>query len=87
MLTCIYHTSREFIMNEKNLQEDIDDLQSRLAFQEDMIEQLNLTVAQQAGEIDLLKQQLKVIYRQLQEQEEKLQQSGGLQQFEVPPHY
>ncbi len=65
---------------------DIEDLQTRVLFQEDVIEHLNATVAQHAQEIDLLKKQLQFLYEQVKEQQEKMQQ-GAAAQVEIPPHY
>lgn len=73
-------------MDNSKLQQNIEDLQMRQVFQEDLIEHLNRTVAEQGQEIELLKKQLKFVYEQLREQQEKLQQ-GGVPQQEIPPHY
>jgi uncharacterized coiled-coil protein SlyX len=73
-------------MDQNKLQQDIEDLQMRQVFQEDLIEHLNQTVAEQGQEIDLLKKQLKFVYEQLREQQEKLQQPGQ-GHHELPPHY
>ena len=62
----------------------IDDLQSRLVFQEDAIDALNKTVAEQSGEINLLQQQIKYLHDQLKQLQELQKEQG---QHEVPPHY
>lgn len=66
------------------MQQVIQDLQSRLAFQEDAIDALNKTVTQQSGEINLLQQQLKYLHGQLKQMQELQKEQG---QHEVPPHY
>ena len=45
-------------MNEIKLQETIMDLQTRLAFQEDSIDSINLTVSRQQSRIDLLQREV-----------------------------
>ena len=62
----------------------IEDLQSRLVFQEDAIDHLNRTVAGQADQIDILQQQIKYLHNQLKQVSE--QQSGSAD-VEIPPHY
>ena len=70
----------------EQLNEMINDLQSRLAFQDDAIEHLNQVVATQSQEIDLLKKQLAYLYEQLKEQIEK-NAAGSFSELEIPPHY
>lgn len=62
----------------------IHDLQSRLAFQEDAIDILNKTVAQQSDKLSLLQQQVKYLHGQLKQIQELQKEQG---QHEVPPHY
>lgn len=62
----------------------IEDLQTRLAFQEDAIDHLNKTVARQDQLIELLQQQVQHLYGQVKQLSE---QSGVSQQSEIPPHY
>lgn len=63
---------------------DITELQSRLAFQEDAINQLTLTVSRQQNEIENLK-------RALQTQGQRIQALSSPDQSdpsqEIPPHY
>ena len=66
------------------MQKTIEDLQSRLAFQEDTIDHLNQTVAQQDRAIELLQQQVQYLYDQLKQLSE---QRSEQQQNEIPPHY
>lgn len=66
----------------------LEDLQSRLAFQEDAIDALNKTIAEQSAEINLLQQQLKYLHDQLKQlQELQKEQAEAQGQHEVPPHY
>ena len=62
----------------------IADLQSRLVFQEDAIDHLNKTVAEQAAQIDILQQQVRYLHDQIKQVSEQQSQTGGV---EIPPHY
>ena len=62
----------------------IEDLQSRLAFQEDAIDHLNKTVTRQDQLIELLQQQVQHLYGQVKQLSE---QNAVSQQSEIPPHY
>lgn len=67
-------------------EEEIEDLQSRLAFQEDAIDHLNKTVAQQSEKIDQLQQQLQIVYGSIKVLAEQ-QGTEGISGIEIPPHY
>jgi SlyX protein len=72
-------------MNEKKLQETIMDLQARLAFQEDSLDTINMTVVRQQSKIDLLQREilrLKEILEDLRGTQGDT--DGGI---ELPPHY
>lgn len=71
-------------MKNETTQKTIEDLQSRLVFQEDAIEHLNKTIAQQGQAIELLQQQLQYLYGQVKQLSEQRSES---QQNELPPHY
>ncbi len=61
------------------------ELEVRLAFQDELLDTLNTTVARQQRELDLLQQQMRVLYQQL-----KGINSGGDDApagHEIPPHY
>ncbi|MHB1438070.1 MAG: SlyX family protein, partial [Thiobacillus sp.] len=45
----------------------LTELESKLAFAEDLLDTLNQTVVRQQGQIDSLQQQLRLLHRQLQE--------------------
>ncbi len=62
----------------------IEDLQSRLVFQEDAIDHLNKTIARQDQAIELLRQQIQYLYGQLKQLSEQRPEAP---QNEVPPHY
>lgn len=63
----------------------LTELEVKLAFQDDLLDALNLTVSRQQQQIDLLQQQLRVLYRQLQSQQTGTAGVGTAQ--EIPPHY
>ncbi|WP_456415927.1 SlyX family protein [Thiolapillus sp.] len=66
---------------------EIEDLQIRFSFQEDSLQELNLTVARQQTELDLLRRELLRLQERLLELERN--QSGGGEGGgpELPPHY
>ena len=72
-------------MSEKTLQETIMDLQARLAFQEDSLDTINMTVVRQQSKIDLLQREI----MRLKEVLEDLRGSQGdsANDIELPPHY
>lgn len=69
----------------ENLVKRIDELESQLAFQDELIESLNSTVARQDRELLELKHQLGRLSERLQEIGDA--SSGGPPQDETPPHY
>lgn len=73
-------------MNEIKLQQTIMDLQARLAFQEDSIDSISLTVARQQSRIDLLQRE---ILRLKEILEDVRATEGGSTDAtdELPPHY
>jgi SlyX protein len=63
----------------------IDELESQLAFHDELIESLNSTVARQDQEILELKHQFKRLSERLKEMGETA--GGAAPQDETPPHY
>ena len=63
----------------------ITELEVKLAFQDDLLEALNQTVAQQQQQIDLLQAQMRQLYQQMK----TLQPSGLADEADEPPppHY
>jgi SlyX protein len=72
-------------MNDIN--EELIDLQTRLAYQEDTITQLNLVVTKQDGEIIQLQKQMLLLAKRLDELLYVQEQGGGDVVNERPPHY
>ncbi len=63
----------------------IEELESQLAFQDELIESLNSTVARQDGEILELKRQFSMLSERLKEIGDA--SPGAAPQDETPPHY
>ncbi|MBD2858165.1 SlyX family protein [Spongiibacter sp. KMU-158] len=71
-------------------QQQLDELQSQFAFQEDLLQALNERVVSQDREIQVLQQQLKALRElclQLADAVEKPAGEGGSLLDERPPHY
>ncbi len=62
----------------------LTELETKLAFAEDLLETLNQTVVRQQGQIDSLQLQLRLLHQQLQD---KLPDEARTPRDEVPPHY
>lgn len=63
----------------------LTELEVKLAFQDDLLDALNLTVTRQQQQIDLLQQQLRLLYQQM-----RSSNGGGDDTpagHEIPPHY
>jgi SlyX protein len=69
---------------EKDLSERIDTLESRLAYQDHTIEQLNETITAQWKQIDMLTRKLATLTERLQEAEANRSAAPA---SERPPHY
>lgn len=70
---------------ESNLEHRLTELEVRVNLAEDLLEELNLTVYRQQQQIDLLQQQLRHVYHQLQETPAATEKRDAGD--EVPPHY
>lgn len=68
------------------MQDAIDDLQMKLAFQEDLLEQLNQVVTDQQEQISRLELAIETMKVQMQTMQTTTQEAGT-QQHEIPPHY
>lgn len=62
----------------------LTDLEIKVAFQEDLIETLNLAVARQQQQIDLLQAQFRALYQQVRASAPMAAESDP--QHEIPPH-
>jgi SlyX protein len=62
----------------------LTEIETKLAFAEDLLETLNQTVARQQGQIDSLQQQLRLLHQQLKE---AVPDETRTPRDEIPPHY
>lgn len=62
----------------------LTDLEVKVAFQDDLLDALNLTVTRQQQQIDLLQEQIRVLYQQLRSNQPGNDAPAG---HEIPPHY
>ena len=69
----------------KKLTERVDELENQLAFQDELHDSLNATVARQDREILELKRHYKLVSERLKEIGDAA--PGSQQQDETPPHY
>lgn len=67
-----------------SLEERINDLESRLAFQDDTIQALNDVLVQQRDVVDRLQQQMAAL---LKRHEELVGQFESVEEEAPPPHY
>lgn len=65
----------------------LDELESRAAFQDDLIESLNAVVARQDGEIAELRRRVQALEDKLADLAEAASLPGVAPGHEVPPHY
>ncbi|AGW95108.1 MULTISPECIES: SlyX family protein [Cupriavidus] len=63
----------------------ITELEIKLAFQEDLLETLNATVARQQQQMDLLQEQFRALYQQVRSAATTAAEADPQQ--EIPPHY
>jgi SlyX protein len=64
----------------------LDELESRLAFQDDLIESLNQVITRQDREITTMASQIKDLFTRITEQAETAT-PGTPAEHEIPPHY
>lgn len=65
----------------------MDELESRLAFQDDLIESLNQVITRQDRDISRMSLQLKELTARLGEVADANSGPGNPTDFELPPHY
>lgn len=63
----------------------LTELETKLAFTEDLLETLNQTVIRQQEQIDLMQQQLRLLHQRLQEAATR--DDAHNPREEIPPHY
>ena len=62
----------------------LTELETKLAFAEDLLETLNQTVIRQQAQLDSMQQQLRLLHQQLQD---ALPDEARTPRDEIPPHY
>jgi SlyX protein len=67
------------------MEERLTELEVKQAFQDELLDALNLTLLRQQKQIDLLQQQLQLLYQQMRSLEPDNDMPGAA--HEVPPHY
>lgn len=60
------------------------EIEAKLAYAEDLLETLNQTIIRQQGQIDLMQEQLRLLYQRMQE---ALPVDARSLRDEIPPHY
>ena len=68
----------------QNNEEAIIELQTKLSFQEDLLESLNQVVIDQQGQIAKLQRTVEAMIGQMDSMQSATQENG---QQEIPPHY
>lgn len=72
---------------QEQLQEQLIEIQTRVAYQEDTLTQLNDVISRQDGELVQLKQQLRLLAQRLDELVREPGQNDAEIIDERPPHY
>jgi SlyX protein len=62
----------------------LTELETKLAFAEDLLETLNQTVIRQQAQLDSMQQQLRLLHQHLQD---ALPDEARTPREEIPPHY
>jgi SlyX protein len=75
------------VADANELQRQLTELQSQLAFQEHTVQSLNEALAAQQQEIIVLRRQLELLKRGQDEQQRRLQDIAPVPVDEKPPHY
>ena len=68
------------------MEDRVTELEIKLGLTEHLVEELNRTVFRQQEQLDLLQEQLRLLYRQLQAQSPTSAETRNLRD-EIPPHY
>ncbi len=69
------------------LQQQLEELQTRLAFQDDAIEQLNKVITKQDAIIRKMEEKFLAIGEKLQDMQSQLPDKSFNPADEIPPHY
>ena len=66
---------------------EVEDLQVRISFQEDALQELNITIARQQSELDILRKELLRLQDRLLDLEQNQPENQQPGDTEIPPHY
>lgn len=66
------------------MEDRLTELETKLAFAEDLLDTLNQTVVRQQAQIDLLQEQLRLLHQQIRESQSDAPRTLS---EEIPPHY
>ena len=80
-------TTHDTTSETNRLRERVDELESRLAFQDDTIQALDQTIADQSQALLTLQEQCSLLIKKLRQLEEGSQPQGVAGADERPPHY
>lgn len=69
---------------EPSLESRLDEVEAKLAFAEDLLDRMNLTIFRQQEQIELLERQIRLLHEQLREVRPKEERDL---RDEIPPHY
>lgn len=75
------------VSDPENSGDRLEELESRLAFQDDLVEQLNDVVARQDKLIDELQLRLSKLEKHIEDLAESVTAASAGSGHEVPPHY
>ncbi len=70
-----------------NTQAQVEDLQSRVSFQEDTLQVLSEQLAQQGSELQTLRTQMQILNKKMGDLLQQLEAQAGPAASERPPHY
>ncbi len=71
----------------EQLEQQLQDLETKMAFQEDTIEQLNEVITKQDAIIRKMEQRFLLIGEKIQDMENQMPNKGFNPADELPPHY
>ncbi|MFO7552429.1 MAG: SlyX family protein [Haliea sp.] len=74
-------------MKKKELQKQLEYLQSQAAFQEDALQALQSALALQQQDLLTLRRQLTLLKQRQDEQAQQAEEGAPVPSHEVPPHY
>jgi len=74
-------------MKKKELQKQLEELQSQMAFQDDTLQALQFALASQQQDLLILRRQLTLLKQRQDEQAQQAEEGLSAPASEAPPHY